>query len=99
MPRKNTKRHNDGKPRWSLLMRHMTPALTSVVRVAELGAKRCPDRWLQYDPTETLESAMRHLAAAMAGETNDPESGQPHWAHLAWNALAYGVLRIREGEK
>lgn len=106
MPRKKAParvRPNEGKPRWSLLFRHMTPALLAVVRVAQDGAARgAVHGWLDYDPGEVLDSAARHLTAAMSGEHTDPTSGSPHWAHLAWNALAYGALQLRgpkgEGE-
>jgi hypothetical protein len=37
---------------------------------------------------------MRHLLAQAAGEINDPESGLPHAAHAAWNALAVLELSI-----
>lgn len=36
--------------------------------------------------TVYIDAAMRHLLALQDGEDIDPESGLPHWAHVAANA-------------
>lgn len=50
----------------------------------------------KYDPTNyrrgyewslSINALYRHLIAFQAGEDNDPESGLPHPAHIAWHAL------------
>lgn len=94
-------RMNANKPKWTLLLRRMAPALEVVARVTEHGAKKySPDGWWNnpLNPDDTLDSAQRHLHALMAGEAiDDPAkggSGLPHWAHLAWNALAFGALQL-----
>lgn len=38
---------------------------------------------------------MPHAWAFWAGENNDPESGLPHMAHAAWNALALVEYLLR----
>lgn len=36
----------------------------------------------------SIDALWRHFLAFQAGEDNDPESGLPHMAHVAWHALA-----------
>ena len=48
-----------------------------------------------------LEAALRdafhrHILAQASGEVNDPESGLPHAAHVAWNAIALLELQLRK---
>jgi len=86
-----------GKPRWVLLMRGCTHALSSVVRVltfavtpqAQGGKGYVPHSWQQVpNAEERYEDALyRHLEAIRNGEEYDPESGELHWAHVATNAL------------
>lgn len=46
------------------------------------------DNWTLVRPVRRYaDAAARHLEAIMRGEINDPESGLPHAAHLACNAL------------
>lgn len=59
-------------------------ALLYFAQVMAHGAKKYgPYNWRQKAVRYTvyLEAAMRHILAALDGEENDPESGQPHTAH------------------
>lgn len=81
---------DSGKIMPAMILHDMARAIEAVAEVATLGAaKYSPDNWLrvpnaQYRYTNAL---MRHLLAE-GHEPNDPESGLPHAAHTAWNALA-----------
>jgi hypothetical protein len=63
------------------------PALLIVTsKVMQLGAKKYgPYNWRSKKVRATvyLSAAMRHLLSAQDGEAIDPESGQPHIAHVA----------------
>lgn len=80
-------RFNSGK-----LPYHLLPddAIQEVVRVLQKGAEKYAERnWqngLKWD-SECASSLQRHLAAWKLGEDNDAESGLPHMAHVATNAL------------
>lgn len=76
-----------GKLRWECLP---WPAVEQVVGVLTFGANKysawswpsTPDARRRY-----FASAIRHAVAWVKGERLDPESGLPHLAHLACNAL------------
>jgi hypothetical protein len=96
-----------GKPRWVLLMRGCSKALASVVRVLTFavtptdqgGKGYVPHSWKEVpNAKERYEDALyRHLDAIRQGETQDPESGELHWAHVATNALF--LAEFYESEK
>ena len=65
------------------------PGLSAVAQVGDFGAKKYGQwnykagmPWMRL-----LGSCARHLAAFIKGENTDPESGLPHMAHLAYDAL------------
>lgn len=66
------------------------PGLYSLADVGDYGAKKYGDQfnykkgmpWMKL-----LGSCSRHLVAFIQGEDLDPESGCPHLAHLAYDAL------------
>lgn len=65
------------------------PGLDQVAKVGDYGAKKY-DQWnyVKGMPwTKLLGSCSRHLASFIRGEDLDKESGLPHLAHLAYNAL------------
>ncbi len=67
---------------------HLVPpsALIHMARVFELGAaKYGPYNWRDNAVRFTvyISAAMRHLGAMLDGEMTDPESGEPHAAHVA----------------
>lgn len=72
-------KHDDGKPRWSLL-----PPIKSVIQVLEVGAKKYGvDNWKRVPDARTryYDAAMRHIDAWWGGEVLDPEDNLPHLAH------------------
>jgi hypothetical protein len=67
---------------------HLVPpsALIHMAKVFELGAKKYgPYNWRDnaVNLTVYISAAMRHLASLLDGQTIDPESGEPHAAHVA----------------
>lgn len=91
------------KIRWTLMP---WDALRACVRVMEFGAKKhSPRGWAALDRDEAIEyyrnACARHLDSIMEGELSDPETGEPHAAHLACSALivCYHQLRLKNEEK
>jgi hypothetical protein len=75
------KKHDSGKPRWSLLPWQQ---VEQVVDVLTFGAKKYEEyNWQRVpDPQDRYGSAaMRHISAWMSGEIFDPESGKHHLSH------------------
>lgn len=61
-------------------------AMETVARVMELGAtKYGPYNWRKNKVRYMVyaHASLRHLYAWIGGESVDPESGQPHLAHVA----------------
>lgn len=78
------------------LRKHCFPARAKLiiegVDPAE-AARRVPcDNWRYGDPMTYENALLRHTLAILGGERTDPESGLPHLAHIAWNAMAALVL-------
>lgn len=66
-------------------------ALSAVSEVSAAGARKYTwDGWRSVDDAATryADAQMRHELAIARGELIDPETGYPHLAHIAWNALA-----------
>jgi hypothetical protein len=84
-------RYNTGKPQWHLVD---MKALEPMIRVLEYGAKKySTDNWRKGMPREmVLDCLIRHVAALLDGEENDPESGLPHIGHVMCNAMFYVAL-------
>ncbi|MCK9629534.1 MAG: DUF5664 domain-containing protein [Bacteroidales bacterium] len=76
------------KTRWDLLP---WPALELVAQALTLGAAKypVPENWRHVPDARRryFAAAIRHAVAWVKGERLDPESGLPHLAHLACNAL------------
>ena len=90
------------KPRCGMVLHGFARALGMVCAVGEMGAKKyAPNNWqLVEGGVERYTDAMhRHWLAEARGEALDPESGLPHAAHCAWNALARLDLMIRAEEE
>jgi hypothetical protein len=89
-------KEKDGKPDWSIMpFNEMEYAL----RVFEYGVKKYggPFTYRAGIPiSELLSAAMRHLIAIQNGEEIDPESGQPHAAHVVTNGLMMISQFIKE---
>ena len=76
---------DDGKLLWDLLP---FGAVEAIVRVMTHGARKyAPGNWRDVEPHRYFAALMRHLAAVREGEDIDPDSGLPHLAHVATNAL------------
>jgi hypothetical protein len=85
-PMRGTK-HDSGKPRWDLLPWR---EIGAVVSVLTYGSERYgPNNWqrLERPRGRYLAALMRHVSAWSCGERFDTESGLPHMAHAAANAL------------
>lgn len=78
---------DQGKPRWGLLP---WAELETVVEVLTKGAEKySDDNWKQVEHFESRyrDALMRHFSAYCKGETEDPESGKSHLAHVVCCAL------------
>lgn len=93
-------KYDRDKPRASLVLGGFPDALLKVAEVGTFGADKYSDNGWKAVPkaAERYKDALyRHL---LQSEKNwiDKESGLPHMAHAAWNALA--VLQfILDGDK
>lgn len=77
------------------------PGLDQVAKVGDYGAKKY-DQW-NYTKgmpwMKLLGSCSRHLASFIRGQDLDPESGLPHMAHLAYNALILlGYMEVHRAQ-
>lgn len=93
-------KHDAGKaPMWRGLMCYFPRALRWVARVSQFGNDKYHEwgGWTKVEDAQRryADALGRHLAHYAAGETLDPESGLPHLAHAAWNALAILELASR----
>ena len=88
------KRYDAGKLRLDLIPPEATLYLA---RVLTLGAQKYEARnWeLGMDWSRCLGSLKRHLLKWELGQTVDDESGEPHLAHVMWNAMALLVYETR----
>jgi hypothetical protein len=86
-------RKNDGKVQLTLIPYE---AQKQEALVMMFGAKKYSrDNWKKGLPfLSVCDSILRHVNAYIQGETNDPESGLPHMAHLRCNAaflIEFGI--------
>jgi hypothetical protein len=94
-------KYDQGKPRAGLMVEGFSDALLAVADVTTFGAiKYAPRGWLHVpDALDRYTDALyRHLLAYSRGEWVDPDSGLPHLAHAAWNALAVLQLELNSLE-
>ena len=94
-------KHDQGKPRTSLVVHGFARALLEVSAVATFGAdKYSANGWVSVpNGMERYTDAMyRHLLAEATGQQCDTESGLAHAAHAAWCALARLELMLRDEE-
>lgn len=93
---------DQGKNRVSLIMHGFANALLAVGEVGTFGANKYTDNgWCEVENGEQryTDALYRHMLAEATGELIDTESGLPHAAHSAWNALARLELQIRNSKK
>lgn len=74
------------------------PIIEEMAKVAQYGEKKYGD-YYNYRKgmpwMKLLGSCTRHLRAFIRGENNDPESGLPHLAHLAYDtAMLWEYLEL-----
>ncbi len=81
------KKYDKGKLRYDLLP---FDSLEEIVKVYTYGACKYEDNnWLKGMKWGRIAGAMlRHYSAFIQGKEIDSESGLPHLAHMAWNAIA-----------
>jgi hypothetical protein len=89
-------RNDAGKPRYSLLP---PDAMDEIVQVLTFGERKYGARNWERGMAwgRSLDAALRHVVAFMAGEEDDPESGIHHLAHAVADlmfVLAYRLRRI-----
>ena len=73
-------KHDDDKPRYDLLP---PIAIDKMAQVLTFGAKKyAPDNWRHVEIERYKAAMLRHSFAILRGETNDPETGLPHAAHV-----------------
>jgi len=95
-------KYDDGKPRMDLVDAYFPEALELVGRACTHGARLHGEHtWhLIKNPLNRYKAAMRrHQLAIARGEKEDRESGLPHEAHVAWNALAIAELQVALNSK
>lgn len=93
-------RDNAGKPPLSDILWFEKGIEALAIHIAR-GREKYPDtngrpNWdLGGKPdSEYFDAIARHLGQAVRGEVYDQESGTPHLAAVAWNALAYLSLNL-----
>ena len=86
-----------GKPRPSLILQDMYPAITALITLAEFGARRYAAKgWTTVENAEAryMEALQRHLMLELIEPGSiDEESKAPHLIAIAWNAMAVYCLR------
>lgn len=79
-----------GKVEMSLLMQGCAYAVRKVAEILTFGAKKYTRNGWQTVPDAErryTDALYRHMNAIHSGELTDPESGLPHMAHVACNAM------------
>ena len=92
-------KHDAGKPRAGLMVKDFARALAAISHVTTFGSvEYSPGSWRTIPNAKDryYDAFHRHIFAAAAGEVNDPKSGYPHAAHIAWNALALLELELAQ---
>lgn len=81
------KKYDTAKTRYDLLP---AECLDAVAKILTFGAEKYgANNWQNLEDFESRYYAAleRHIQAWRMGENIDPESGQPHLAHVACNAV------------
>jgi hypothetical protein len=95
-------KYDAGKPRAGLMVEDFAGALETVDAVTTFGAKKyAPHSWATVPDARNryYDAFIRHILKDAKDEHIDAESGLPHLAHIAWNALALLELQVREGKQ
>lgn len=76
------------KVRPTILLKDLNSSVQAVIRVLEYGSKKYNRANYAKVENERYEDALgRHYMAYLAGEKNDPETGESHLAHVVCCAL------------
>lgn len=85
----------------SLLMQGCALAVQGVISVLAFGFKKYGKRngWKEVPEAKRRykDALYRHLSAIERGELIDPESGKPHWDHVACNAMFESQMHHEDG--
>ena len=73
------------KPRFDLIPPDSEKWIATVL--AHGAKKYAPNNWTGLQVSRVIAAMRRHLNALESGEDIDPESGYPHHAHVATNAV------------
>jgi len=79
-------------------------AIKAVARIIQFAKRKYGNvnSWRERDEgsyNRYLDALQRHMIAHINGELIDPESGETHLAHCAWNALALAEFAEEDIEK
>lgn len=80
-----------GKRRDGLVLLAFARALAEVSKVGTYGAQKYTENgWIDVPDgvSRYTDAMLRHMLAEASGESADKDTGLPHAAHAAWNALA-----------
>lgn len=89
----SSQKKDEGKPpMWRGLLCYFPHALRGVAQVSQFGNEKYHEwgGWRRVENAQEryADALQRHLARYAEGDVLDLESGLPHLAHAAWNALA-----------
>lgn len=86
---------DDGKPMMDLIPPDVMLVLGQVYTMgAHKYEARNWEKGMRWG--RPIAAILRHLMAFMGGQDNDPESGLPHTAHIAWTAMALCAFQLRK---
>lgn len=94
------KKFDNQKPKMGMVFNHFKKALLEVGKTGTYGNKKySPDEYWDYN-WEQLDNGYERYTDALVRhllqEGADSESGLPHAAHVAWNALARLEILLRK---
>lgn len=92
-------KYDHDRLRWDLLPME---CVEEIVKIYSFGSKKYSDNsWqnVENGRERYYAALMRHLVAWRKGERIDPESGELHISHMAWNAIALIYLELKEVDK
>jgi hypothetical protein len=97
-------KHDQDKPKWTLLMRGASQGLAGILAVLMFGAKKYgPHGWQEVPDGHTryTDALYRHMHSLEKNgpDAIDPESGLPEVFHVATNALFLAHLVARDNDK
>lgn len=92
------------KPDFALIPPHAEQSVATVFTHGLKGGLRAADDWHDLSQSDDIWHAkiMRHLNAIRRGEYFDPDSGEPHAAHISANGMILverGWMRARDQAK